>query len=120
MNWISCHSKFEGDCSVCNEKIPVGELIEWDNESSQIRHQNCAQEIEIDNLIQKSQELEAQGKQKESEEILAQAEHLEFQILKKKFDPAKVEPTEEQIEKFNEKLQSSELKHNAKKYDYIE
>lgn len=120
MNWISCHSKFEGNCSVCNQKIPVDELIEWDSESSLIRHQNCAKEVQIENLIKKSQELGAQGQQKESEEILAQAEHLELQNLKKNFDPAKVNPSEEKIQKFSEKLQSSELKYNAKKYDYTE
>ena len=120
MNWISCHSKFEGNCSVCSQKIPVDELIEWDSESSLIRHQHCAKEAQIKNLIKKSQELEEQGKQKKSEEILAQAEHLEFQNLEEKFDPANVIPSEEKIEKFKEKLESTELKQNAKKYDYSE
>ena len=64
MNWISCHSKFEGNCSVCSQKIPVDELIEWDSESSLIRHQHCAKEVQIKNLIEKSQELQEQGKQK--------------------------------------------------------
>ena len=120
MEWITLHTTFEGDCIICKEKIPVGELAEWNKEEKQIRHHNCAKSTEIQDLLNKAKKLEEDGNGKKANELYEMADHLDFKELLKNYDETKAVATTEQKELFAKKLEESQLYKDAKNYDYPE
>ena len=118
MEWVTLHTTFEGNCIICKEKIPVGELAEWNKEGKQIRHHNCAKSTEIQDLLNKAKKLEEDGNEKKANELYEMADHLEFKELLKNYDETKAVTTIEQKELFAKKLEESQLHKDAKNYDY--
>ena len=118
MVWITLHTKNEIECIVCKEKIPIGEQAECNEE--EIRHQKCGKMLEIQNLRNEAKELEDAGKENKAKELYEKADHIEFQELSKNYDKSKAIITEEQDKMLQKELEESQLRREAKNYDYPE
>tara|TARA_Y100000590_G_scaffold357553_1_gene412406 strand:+ start:149 stop:1279 length:1131 start_codon:yes stop_codon:yes gene_type:complete len=118
MVWITFHTRHEVECIICKEKIPIGEQAERNEE--EMRHQKCGKMLEIEKLRNEARELEDAGKQNKAEELHEKADHFEFQELLKNYDKSKAVITEEQEKMLQKELEESQLRRDAKNYDYPE
>ena len=118
MAWITLYAKFPGECEICKNKINVGDLIEWDKDTSKARHNGCAQEIdEIKSLKEKALNSFVAGDNSEGMQYYNEASKLEFFSLLEKHDTAKkIESNDDTKTKFKNALEESDLRKNAQNF----
>ena len=39
--WVKIVSQFDGNCSICNSRIPIGTQILWNKKNKQTKHSKC-------------------------------------------------------------------------------
>jgi hypothetical protein len=40
--WVKLVSQYNGNCCVCNDRIPIGTEILWNKKNKKTKHQECA------------------------------------------------------------------------------